>query len=127
MVDKIKVEAHNNYYLVLNLTKLNKLKKKYKKYLSNKKAKRLAFQQSHTHIKNKDIAYTIRNNVINKKLPKTNDYYLLYSHIRLSTDNEYIKKVKGKLDECRGDRIEFERHDKKGGEWFGKYKKEDTG
>ena len=39
------------------------------------------------------MAKTIIENCINKRTPKTNNLYLLESHIRISTDKKYIKLV----------------------------------
>lgn len=63
------------------------------------------WEDGHTHLESFDMAKTIIANVINHKKPKTNNMYLLKSHIRLSNDDSYIsfieelmevKKSKGK-------------------------------
>ncbi len=51
------------------------------------------FEVSHTHLYSFDMAKTILSNVKNKKTPKTHDLYLLKSHIRVSDDKRYIKKI----------------------------------
>lgn len=51
------------------------------------------FEKSHTHLRSFNIAKTIIENCINKRTPKTNNLYLLESHIRISTDKKYIKLV----------------------------------
>ena len=51
------------------------------------------FSEGHTHIYGYNIAKTMINNCIMKKTPKTNNLYLLESHIRISTDKKYIKLV----------------------------------
>ncbi|UEL49861.1 hypothetical protein JW646_18415 [Terrisporobacter hibernicus] len=51
------------------------------------------FEKSHTHIRSFNMSKTIIENCINKRTPKTNNLYLLESHIRISTDKKYIKLV----------------------------------
>ena len=51
------------------------------------------FKNGHTHVKGFDIAKTIIDNCIKNKTPKTSNLYLLTSHIRISTDEKYIKKI----------------------------------
>ena len=47
----------------------------------------------HTHIKTERMARAIVNNVVQKQLPKTRNFYLLESHIRVSNDYDYIRKI----------------------------------
>ena len=51
------------------------------------------FKNGHTHIQSFDMAKTIIDNCIKKKTPKTSNLYLLTSHIRISTDEKYIKRI----------------------------------
>jgi hypothetical protein len=51
------------------------------------------FRQGHTHIRSYNVCKTIIDNLIKRKLPKTRNYYLLRSHIRLSTDDKYSTKI----------------------------------
>lgn len=58
------------------------------------------FSEGHTHIYGYNIAKTMINNCIMKKTPKTNNLYLLESHIRISNDTKYVKLV-GELIESK--------------------------
>ncbi len=51
------------------------------------------FDKGHSHLRSFSMAKTIIENCINKRTPKTNNLYLLESHIRISTDKKYIKLV----------------------------------
>ena len=51
------------------------------------------FKNGHTHINSYNVAKTVINNVIKKKIPKTRSKYLLESHIRVSDDECYCKKI----------------------------------
>ena len=64
------------------------------------------FKYGHTHIKSFNIAKTIIDNCIRKKRPKTNNLYLLESHIRISKDKKYIKILQELLEarSIKGDR-----------------------
>jgi hypothetical protein len=77
------------------------VKKGYIVYNQNK-----PFEKGHSHLKSFNMSKTIINNCINKKTPKTNNLYLLESHIRISNDDKYkkfieelieVKKSKDKL------------------------------
>ena len=57
----------------------------------------------HSHVDSERVAKTICNNVVNKKFPKTRNHWLLISHIRVSDDPEYTKKIE-KLLEVRRDK-----------------------
>lgn len=52
-----------------------------------------SFEKSHTHLRSFSMAKTIIENCIMKKTPKTNNLYLLESHVRVSDDDKYIKLV----------------------------------
>ena len=65
----------------------------------------LPFEIGHTHVKGFEMCKVIIDNVIKKRRPKTQNIYLLTSHIRISTDDKYkqiieeliqAKKSKGK-------------------------------
>ncbi|WP_434793113.1 hypothetical protein TPDSL_23020 [Terrisporobacter petrolearius] len=51
------------------------------------------FSEGHTHIYGYNIAKTMINNCIMKKTPKTNNLYLLESHIRVSNDDKYKQMI----------------------------------
>ncbi len=51
------------------------------------------FEQGHTHLHGFSISKTILSNVKYRKIPKTHDLYLLKSHIRVSDDDNYIRKI----------------------------------
>lgn len=54
------------------------------------------WKEGHTHLNSFDMAKTIISNVMKKKKPKTNNLYLIRSHIRISDDisyNEYIDNL----------------------------------
>lgn len=65
------------------------MKKGYIVYNQNK-----SFKEGHTHIRSYNVAKTIIDNCINRKRPKTNNIYLLESHIRIATDEKYINMLK---------------------------------
>jgi len=65
------------------------------------------FKDGHTHLKSLDMAKVIINNVMNNKIPKSHNEYIITSHIRVATDKKYIssleqlietRKQKGKQD-----------------------------
>lgn len=66
---------------------------------------RKPFENGHTHLNSLNMAKVIVNNVIHKKKPKTNNIYLLESHIRLSEDEKYISYIKHLIGvkKCRKD------------------------
>lgn len=47
------------------------------------------WEGGHTHLTSFDMARTIISNVIKKRKPKTNNIYLIRSHIRVSNDKVY--------------------------------------
>lgn len=47
----------------------------------------------HTHLKNLSPCYTLIDNVVKKKIPRRCGLYYLESHIRLSEDVEYKRKL----------------------------------
>lgn len=53
----------------------------------------MPFDKSHTHLRSFSMAKTIIDNCIMKKTPKTNNLYLLESHIRISNDAKYIRMI----------------------------------
>lgn len=77
-MDNIIIKPSSDGFLVINLTKVNKY----------------GFEKSHTHIKSKPVAKTIKNNVLHCRFPKTRNEYLLTSHIRISSNDNYINKIK---------------------------------
>lgn len=52
-----------------------------------------SFQEGHTHLKHFEAAKTAIDLVLNKKVPKSKDTYYLTSLIRISVDENYIKKI----------------------------------
>ena len=52
------------------------------------------FQNGHTHLKSFNSAKTAIDLVSKKKVPKSTDKYYLTSLMRLSNDEEYIRKIK---------------------------------
>lgn len=52
------------------------------------------WENGHTHLDSFDMAKVIISDVIHHKKPKTNNTYLLRSHIRVSNDEKYIKYIK---------------------------------
>lgn len=69
------------------------MKKGYIVYNQNK-----GFKTGHTHIRSYNVAKTIIDNCINRKRPKTKNAYLIESHIRIATDEKYIKQLKDLLE-----------------------------
>lgn len=61
-----------------------KVKKGYIVYNTKKE-----FENGHTHLHSFEMSKTIIDNSINKKRPKTNNLYLLESHIRVTNDSKY--------------------------------------
>lgn len=51
------------------------------------------WEGGHTHLKSFDMAKTIISNVTQRKKPKTNNVYLMRSHIRVSNDIGYSKYI----------------------------------
>lgn len=51
------------------------------------------FKKGHTHIKNYNMAKTLINLVKNKKIPKSDNIYILDSLIRISNDKKYINRL----------------------------------
>ena len=49
------------------------------------------FKNHHAHVKSYTIAKILKRNVENREIPKSTDIRLIESHIRVSTDKEYIR------------------------------------
>lgn len=49
------------------------------------------FKMHHAHVKSYTIAKILKRNVENREIPKSKDIRLIESHIRVSTDKEYIR------------------------------------
>lgn len=81
-MDNVIIKPSSGGFLVINLTKVNKY----------------GFEKAHTHIKSKMVARTIKNNVMYNRFPKTRNQYLLTSHIRVSNNENYIKKIEQLID-----------------------------
>ena len=52
------------------------------------------FDDWHSHIYGFNMAKTVVDNCIRKKIPKTRNLYLLTSHVRVSNDEKYIRRIK---------------------------------
>lgn len=61
------------------------------------------FEKGHSHLKSFEMAKVVINNVIYEKKPKTDNIYLLESHIRLSDSDKYITYIKHLIEvkKCR--------------------------
>lgn len=57
--------------------------------------------EKHTHIQKCEIAYVVKRNVERNLLPKTNSIWLLESHIRVSSDEDYIAIIQAKIDSLK--------------------------
>lgn len=55
------------------------------------------FERGHTHINNYNTAKIVISMSLNKTVPKHLNKYLIESIIRISTDENYIKKLKALL------------------------------
>lgn len=51
----------------------------------------------HTHTRHKRIALIIKNNVEHHRVPKSNDLRLLISHIRVTSNKQYIREIEEKI------------------------------
>lgn len=51
----------------------------------------------HTHTRHKRIALIVKYNVEHKRLPKSNNLQLLYSHIRVTSNKKYIQAIENKI------------------------------
>lgn len=56
------------------------------------------FIKGHSHIYGFNVAKTVIDNCIRKKMPKTRNLYLLSSHTRVSNDEKYIRLVEGLIE-----------------------------
>ena len=56
------------------------------------------FSEGHTHLKSFSMAKTLIDNCIKKKRPKTNNLYLITSHIRVSNDVKYSSMLQELLE-----------------------------
>ena len=54
---------------------------------------RKPFKEGHAHLKSLDMAKVLINNVINKKIPKSHNEYIITSHIRVAKDEKYIRQL----------------------------------
>ena len=52
------------------------------------------FEHGHTHLQSFEMSKTIIDNSIKKKRPKTNNIYLIESHIRVTDDSKYKQVLK---------------------------------
>ena len=53
----------------------------------------------HTHLKDIHIAYQVRKNVENRRIPRTKSLWLLYSHLRVAKHEGYRIQLKKKIAE----------------------------
>lgn len=56
------------------------------------------FELYHTHLSDIHMARIIRSNVENKRIPKTLNLRMLYSHYRVAKDENYKEAIKRKID-----------------------------
>lgn len=56
------------------------------------------WESGHTHLNSKTIAEIVIKNVDKRKKPKTNNLYILKSHIRVSNDSKYIKFIESLIE-----------------------------
>jgi hypothetical protein len=56
------------------------------------------FQDFHTHLKSYRMAKQIKYNAEHNQMPKTRNIRLLYSHIRVSDNKNYIDKIQQLID-----------------------------
>lgn len=73
-----------------------KAKKGYIVYNTKKR-----FKEGHTHIQSFEMSKTIIDNSLRKKRPKTNNEYLIISHIRITKDPKYKKILEELLESKR--------------------------
>lgn len=67
-----------------------------------------SFEKSHTHLRSFSMAKTIIDNCITKKTPKTNNLYLLESHVRVSNDAKYIRMIEELIEAKRNkDKLKY--------------------
>jgi hypothetical protein len=57
--------------------------------------------KQHTHIQKLEIAFVVKRNVEKSILPKTDNAWLLESHIRVSSDKAYIAAIQAKIDSLK--------------------------
>lgn len=71
------------------------------------------FKDGHTHIQSFRVAKEIVNSAIKNKVPKHFSIYFLVSLIRISTDDEYISRIRKQINkknkECRKGRVKNEK------------------
>jgi len=75
-----------------------KVKKGYIVYNTKK-----VFENGHTHLQSFEMSKTVIDNSIRKKRPKTNNIYLIESHIRVTSDSKY-KQTLEELIEAKKDK-----------------------
>ena len=68
-------------------------------YVIYNKAK--SFEYAHTHIQSLSTAISIVKNIISRTPPKTTSIRLLESYLRVSSDKEYNKIIREKIDLLR--------------------------
>lgn len=73
-----------------------KVKKGYIVYNTKKE-----FENGHTHLQSFEMSKTIIDNSIKKKRPKTNNIYLIESHIRVTNDSKYKQVLEELVDAKR--------------------------
>ena len=71
------------------------------------------FSKGHSHIYGFNVAKTVIDNCIRKKIPKTRNLYLLSSHIRISTDDKYINMIEELIEAKRDkDKLKYRNKNK---------------
>lgn len=84
-----------------------KVKKGYIVYNTKK-----VFENGHTHLQSFEMSKTIIDNSIRKKRPKTNNIYLIESHIRVTNDSKY-KQTLEELIEAKKDKTKDNKYHNK--------------
>lgn len=85
-----------------------KVKKGYIVYNTKK-----SFENGHTHLQSFQMSKTIIDNNIRKKRPKTNNTYLIESHIRVTEDDKYKQTLEELLDAKRDKTKDNKYHNKR--------------
>lgn len=66
--------------------------------INKTKAIKFGWENAHTHIRTKRMAYRIKKNVEQNRMPKTRNGYLLESHIRVTMNDRYRDKIQQLID-----------------------------
>lgn len=89
-VHDFKIIVADDGYILMNLQKYRRLKQQ---FCTSRDPKEQAWKHSHTHLRSRNMALIIRDNLIRNRLPKTKNSYLLQSYIRLSDNIKYQQQI----------------------------------